>query len=57
MGHVDDLARAAARFNFEAGVTGVLLYDGSVSSSTSRDRKTASTWCTAASSVPAAIAS
>lgn len=28
MDHVDDLARAAARFNFEAGVTGVLLYDG-----------------------------
>ncbi len=28
MDHVDDLARAAAGFNFEAGVTGVLLYDG-----------------------------
>ncbi|HDS1548758.1 TPA: BLUF domain-containing protein [Stenotrophomonas maltophilia] len=28
MDHVDDLARAATRFNFEAGVTGVLLYDG-----------------------------
>lgn len=28
MDHVDDLAVAAARFNFEAGVTGVLLYDG-----------------------------
>ncbi|WP_111151301.1 BLUF domain-containing protein [Stenotrophomonas maltophilia] len=28
MDNVDDLARAAARFNFEAGVTGVLLYDG-----------------------------
>ncbi|WP_242881189.1 BLUF domain-containing protein [Stenotrophomonas maltophilia] len=28
MDHVDGLARAAARFNFEAGVTGVLLYDG-----------------------------
>ncbi|WP_080392995.1 BLUF domain-containing protein [Stenotrophomonas beteli] len=28
MDHVDDLTRAAARFNFEAGVTGVLLYDG-----------------------------
>ena len=28
MDPVDDLARAAARFNFEAGVTGVLLYDG-----------------------------
>ncbi|WP_414490079.1 BLUF domain-containing protein [Stenotrophomonas maltophilia] len=28
MDHVDDLASAAARFNFEAGVTGVLLYDG-----------------------------
>lgn len=28
MDHVDDLARAAACFNFEAGVTGVLLYDG-----------------------------
>ncbi len=28
MDHVDDLARVAARFNFEAGVTGVLLYDG-----------------------------
>lgn len=27
--HVDDLTRAAARFNLEAGVTGVLLYDGS----------------------------
>ena len=28
MDHVDDLARAAAGFNFEACVTGVLLYDG-----------------------------
>lgn len=28
MDHVDDLARATARFNLEAGVTGVLLYDG-----------------------------
>jgi len=28
MDHVDDLGRAAAGFNFEAGVTGVLLYDG-----------------------------
>ena len=28
MDHVDDLSRAAARFNFEAGVTGVFLYDG-----------------------------
>ncbi|WP_232015531.1 BLUF domain-containing protein [Stenotrophomonas maltophilia] len=28
MDHVDDLTRAAARFNLEAGVTGVLLYDG-----------------------------
>lgn len=28
MDHVDDLTRAAARFNFEVGVTGVLLYDG-----------------------------
>ncbi|SDK00806.1 BLUF domain-containing protein [Stenotrophomonas pavanii] len=28
MDHVDDLSRAAARFNLEAGVTGVLLYDG-----------------------------
>ncbi|QGL80636.1 BLUF domain-containing protein [Stenotrophomonas maltophilia] len=28
MDHVDDLARAAAGFNFESGVTGVLLYDG-----------------------------
>ncbi|GEM_PF-297179 len=27
--NVDDLTRAAARFNLEAGVTGVLLYDGS----------------------------
>lgn len=26
--HVDGLARSAARFNFEAGVTGVILYDG-----------------------------
>ncbi|MBK0026258.1 BLUF domain-containing protein [Stenotrophomonas sp. S48] len=26
---VDDLTRAAARFNLEAGVTGVLLHDGS----------------------------
>lgn len=28
MDHVDDLTRAAARFNFDAGVTGALLYDG-----------------------------
>nr|WP_258009379.1 BLUF domain-containing protein [Stenotrophomonas maltophilia] len=28
MDHVDDLAWAAAGFNFESGVTGVLLYDG-----------------------------
>ncbi|MES9027871.1 BLUF domain-containing protein [Stenotrophomonas sp. BSUC-16] len=28
MDHVDDLAKAAAGFNFEACVTGVLLYDG-----------------------------
>lgn len=27
MDHVDDLARTAARINFEAGATGVLLYD------------------------------
>lgn len=26
--HVDDLARVAAGFNFDMGVTGVLLYDG-----------------------------
>ncbi len=28
MDHVDDLSSAAARFNLEAGVTGVLLHDG-----------------------------